>query len=148
MKTVGDNTNKLRDLLIDIQQRADSETFLGTGIIVYSDLDALSFVSISNCATKPAPNELVGQVLEASSMTRASHDGFHFIDSEWHLTHLNQYVAPEIPKNYQLPPDVRSFAGARFTTAILSSLSTSVICSGILSSTYGIMTFADGRRVH
>lgn len=143
-----ENAYKLKELLIDIQQRADDETFPGTGLILYSDLDSLSFVSIGDCSGVPPTVDVVNQVLAASSLNATHHDGFHFIDADWKLTHLNQYVAPEIPVDYQLPTDVRPIAGARLATAILASLSTSVICSGVISSTHGIMTFADGRRVH
>jgi len=139
----GDYAEKLGNLLEDLQRRAD-ETFTGTGVIVYSKMGDLRHFSMGD--RKPTNGDIADQLLEASSLSGSNHDGFHFIDSAWNLTHLNQYVSPQIPANYQFPVDVKAIAGARIATAILCSLSSTVICSGVISTNEGIMTFANGRR--
>ena len=139
----GNCAEKLRYLLEGVQRRAD-ESFIGTGVIVYSRLDGLRHFQMGD--RRPKVEDITDQILKASSLMGSNHDGFHFIDSDWNLTHLNQYVSPKIPTDYQFPDEMKGIAGARIATAILCSISSAVICSGVISTNEGIMTFADGRR--
>jgi hypothetical protein len=81
---------------------------------------------------------------ELADQSGPFHDGFHLADvTSMTLTHICQYVAPNIPAG---PPHWRleHAVGARYMTALLASLAPCVALAATLSATGEISVFDGG----
>lgn len=116
--------------------------FGGVGLLVCRDAAALPRWPLAG-ATRPLANDDVVAAICNSSMLSKPHDGFHILSPEWTLTHTNQYIAPPVPRDFQLV-DGRAGFGARHLSALLASRLPTVICAGVLNSAKRILIFADG----
>lgn len=106
------------------------------------DASALPRWPLAGAKHPPEDDDIVAAICDASMLSKP-HDGFHILSPEWTLTHTNQYIAPPVPRNFQLV-DGRAGFGARHLSALLASRLPTVICAGVLNTAERILIFADG----
>ncbi len=140
-------TNQFIDFLNKINYNKD-EKFSGLGVIVYDSRKLTSLKSISLQDKYEIPGEMniyddktIEYLLEISANNHMLHDGFHFIDENGRLTHVCQFVEARIRKTAL----VINKGGARYATAILSSISPAVIMSAIIGNKYEPLIFKNGK---
>lgn len=114
-----------------------SPTFTGTGVVFYDDLSGLPHLQLSGGPHLqiPPPEIFKGdlaQTLQCIAQQESPwHDGFHFVEAaDFRLTHIAQFVSPPIPVDLV---KVVTGNGARFMTALLSSLVPGIACVGLVS---------------
>jgi hypothetical protein len=132
---------ELRKVLAQVRKCLSKEDFCGFGVVLYSDISGLPISSL--CCNRELPDKpsLAESIAECSKATDFCHDGFHFVNPSWDLTHRNQYFAPYISKpRYNSSKPI----GARFLVAQYGSELQQVICTGLVSQKEEVLVFVDG----
>jgi len=135
---------KFKNLLVDIR-RATGADFSGIGLVIYEYIDQLPIIDLRESA--PDTNQsLVPLLAEISSSSSQYHDGFHFLNLEWEITHVSQYFSPPIISS--IPLDRSRQIGGRYVAALFGSAIDGVKMCGIISKKIGISIFENGKEVH
>jgi len=128
----------IKTLVQDVRAIAGAE-FSGLGLIAYRRPLGLATLRLAPRYSLPKsipgdPGQTAKFLAELSLKSSPAHDGFHLLDVDARqITHPCSYIAPSIPSRAaRLLPDRP--IGARFATALLASLDTSVICAIAASS--------------
>lgn len=139
-----DSTEKLKEILAKTRKIIPKEEFCGVGVVVYSRFIDLPVLSLCPDEIYVKKGALIEQLVSVSLASNQCHDGFHLISLEWELTHANQYFAPPLPNVKQKEILGNESRGARYISARIGSLLSSVDCTGVLSDRDGIVIFKDG----
>ncbi|MDM0079226.1 hypothetical protein QTI17_01345 [Variovorax sp. J31P179] len=136
----------LKSLLLKIAGRVDAE-FSGLGIIVWDGAAAMPIHPMrdrlpAGMCRGGAQEWLIANSRESS----AFHDGFHVFNQSLQLVQPAVYFSPAIVPGLVIPAHARSFGG-RYLAAVFGSCLQGVLCTGVLSRTYGPYVFRDGREV-
>lgn len=125
----------------------NNKDFMGTGIIFYTDLSNLPFISLNkNTDEAILENENFIELIYRLSLKQSPyHDGFHFFNMNlMTLTHISQYLAPIIEIKDTRTLDAIRPCGAREMTAYLASLRKGVVGVGLVSHMDGIKVYRNG----
>lgn len=125
----------------------NNKDFMGTGIIFYTDLSNLPFISLNkNTDEAILENENFIELIYRLSLKQSPyHDGFHFFNMNlMTLTHISQYLAPIIEIKDTRTLDAIRPCGAREMTAYLASLCKGVVGVGLVSHMDGIKVYRNG----
>lgn len=141
------STEQLREILASARSHIPKKEFCGIGVVLYLDYVGLPVLPLCSGQSIQEGGSLAERLAQASRSSNPCHDGFHLISSKLELTHTNQYLAPPLPSN--AAPYIRTTKnnGARYMSALLGSLMSSVSCTGIVSEKEGIVIFEDGIEV-
>ncbi|MGR3978486.1 hypothetical protein FW754_12610 [Acinetobacter sp. 1207_04] len=124
-----------------------NESFSGLGIVYYSSLDNLPFISLQkmNLSSDLQSKSFIKIMQEISKTTSVFHDGFHFFDiNSSKITHISQYISPVLLGVNEREVDKITPCGAREMTAFLTSYIKGVYCVGLVSVNKKIKIFKDG----
>ena len=128
----------------------NNEDFMGTGIIFYTDLSNIPFISLNkNTDEAILVNENFIELIYRLSLKQSPyHDGFHFFNINlMTLTHISQYLAPVIEVNDNSALNSIRPCGAREMTAYLTSLTKGVVSVGLVSHMDGIKVYQNGNCI-
>lgn len=133
----------LLQLLIDINMRKGKH-FSGLGLVMYKNMDNLPISPLKKIGQHiQLPIKSYGSVIDflinVSNSDNKYHDGFHLLNENLELTHISQYLAPQIVKT-KLDEEF----GSRYRTAIYTSHMPDVVACGVLSKNYPPTVFVDG----
>lgn len=136
-------SNDLLELLIKIDS-LKPKNFSGLGLVLYENIDNLPVASlkiIEPSIKLPIKDyeSIIDFLLEISNEDSKYHDGFHFLNKNFELTHISQYIAPPIAKNY-----LGLESGSRYRTALYTSFLPQVIACGVLSNNSRPTVFVNG----
>lgn len=137
---------KLRKMLAKIRSEVPGNIFTGTGVIVCNLPEKISFLPMGDNSRVIDEVDTVSAIIEGSLATNANHDGFNLLDVELNLTYQNVYISPPIARDFRL--DTQQGYGARYVTAILVSMIDGVLLTAVVSNSYGIVIFKDGKVVN
>jgi len=136
--------NLLRELLHDVHRHAD-RSFSGIGILVSGNLGGLPIVPLRPLAAIPPLQSTRETLVAVSDLAHELHDGFHILSPDFRLIRLSQYFSPPIV--FGLRTDPKRRLGGRYMAGLFGSALPDVLVSGIVSATYGVAVFEDGREV-
>ena len=140
--TVSD-LERMQDLLLRVRESIPDAEFCGVGLILYSDIAPLPIAPLCDGTGPLDAATLVNGISNASRLSEPCHDGFHLVSSDWRLTHIHQYFAPPLPRDFLI--EGKPGFGARHASALLGSLLPAVICTGVLGAGDSLVVFQDGR---
>lgn len=128
----------------------NNKYFMGTGIIFYTDLSNIPFISLNkNTDEAILVNENFIELIYRLSLKQSPyHDGFHFFNINlMTLTHISQYLAPVIEMSDSSALNSIRPCGAREMTAYLTSLTKGVVSVGLVSHVDGIKVYQNGNCI-
>lgn len=135
---------KLFYLLCDVERNAGT-SFAGIGVILFADLRMIPvFPMVANDFQTGNVSCSAEFLAEISCSSNKYHDGFHLLSSDWKLVGLSQYFSPPIIDRFINHATLRR--GGRYYAAKFGSVIPGVICTGIISRTYGIVIFRNGQE--
>ena len=137
----------LLQLLIDINMRK-GKYFSGLGLVMYKKIDNLpisQLKKIDQDIQLPIKfyESVIDFLIKVSNSNNKYHDGFHLLNENLELTHISQYLAPDIVK-----AKVDEEFGSRYRTAIYTSHMPDVVACGVLSKNYPPTVFVNGTIVN
>lgn len=136
---------RLLRLLTELKKEGPGNKFTGAGIVVYESLDDLPIFLMSENSCVEPDADVYATILKSSSAANPSHDGFNMITSNFKITHRNVYIAPQIKTDVTF--DKRNGYGARYVTAIMGSAVPGILFTAVVSNSYGIVIFENGKAV-
>ena len=139
--------NEFKELISDLSN-LQLDNFSGIGLLLYSNLDLLNFLPMKNnevlTLNKIAGKEKIFNFIKNNCVSNSYfHDGFHFINEHFELTHLSCYLSPRIDNKIVIEDKY----GSRFRTAIYSSVIEGVESVGIVGKSYGKVILEKGKIV-
>lgn len=134
----------LFDLLCTVRSEAGA-TFTGLGVLVSDHPHDLPLLPLRPDGPASSGKTLAEFLSEISRDTSDLHDGFHLLSSDFRLISTSLYFAAPIVPN--LGFDSNRQVGARFMTAMFGSSLDSVIATGVVSASYGVVVFQRGAEV-
>lgn len=135
----------LKEVLDDVF-RAAGRDFGGTGVIVCNEVTSVPATPLSNLQYLPDPELSLGEALiELGRKENPFHDGFHLLSPELRLIRPAMYFSPPIQS--PLLSNKKEGRGGRYMAAMFGSALPGVICTGIVSTSYGTAVFINGIEV-
>lgn len=136
---------RVLNLLKKLKKEVPGNKFTGTGLVVYESLDNLPLFLMSESSTVEENADLYATILESSLATNPNHDGFNMVTNNFKITHRNVYFAPPIKKEVTF--DNRKGYGTRYVAALMGSTIPGVSLTAVVSNSYGIVIFENGKTV-
>ena len=138
---------KFKALMFDLSN-LQLDNFSGIGILLYSNLDFIDFIPMKNNEIlnikKIEGRENIFNFIKNNCVTsNYYHDGFHFINEHFELTHISCYLSPKIDSQII----IENKYGSRFRTGIYSSIISGVELVGIVGKSYGMVILKKGKVV-
>lgn len=141
-----DASANLKSLLLQIASHVDAD-FSGLGIIVWDGVAAMPIHPMRDGLPDSMRHSSTLEVLTAISRESSDfHDGFHVLNQSLQLTQASVYFSPAIVPDLVVPAHARTFGG-RYLAAVFGSCLQGVLCTGVLSRSYGPYVFRHGREV-
>lgn len=141
-----DVSTNLRSLLMQIANHIDPD-FSGLGIIVWDGVTVLPIhpmrEGMPDCMRQSRTPEILNSISRESS---SFHDGFHVLNQSLRLTQASVYFSPAIVPDLVVPAHARKFGG-RYLAAVFGSCLPGVLCTGVLSRSYGPYVFRHGKEI-
>lgn len=134
---------RVKKLLEKIRREAPGNVFTGAGVVVYESLDNLPLFLMGEDSVVNDNIDLFTTVLESSLATNPNHDGFCMVSKDFKLTHKNIYFAPPIDQSVSF--DNSQGYGTRYVAALMGSKVEGVLLTAVVSNSYGIIVFVDGK---
>ncbi|MEZ8201233.1 hypothetical protein [Vibrio splendidus] len=128
-----------------IRAEVPENIFTGVGIIVCDSLDELSFLPMNAYSKVDSQDNVISKIVEGSLATNVNHDGFNLLAHDFSLLYTNVFVSPPIVDNIDI--DLNRGYGARYVTAALASKVKGIAMTAVVSISYGIVIFKDGKVV-
>jgi DNA integrity scanning protein DisA with diadenylate cyclase activity len=138
--------HKLLKILEKVRTEVPGNIFTGIGVIVCDSLEYLPFLPMSDKSRVISEVDVVSKIVEGSLATNVNHDGFNILGKNFNLIYKNVFISPPIAKNIEL--DIDQGFGARYVAAILASKIEGVIVTAVVSNSYGIVIFKNGKVVN
>lgn len=132
-------------MLEKIRSEVPGNIFTGVGVIVCDSLDELSFLPMNACSQAERNENVISKIIEGSLATNLNHDGFNILANDYSLLYTNVFISPPIVDDVEI--DLSRGFGARYITAVLASKVKGVAMSAVVSNSYGIIIFEDGKVV-
>lgn len=136
---------QLLQILEKIKSEVPGNIFTGVGVIVCDSLDELSFLPMNVCSKADQKENVISKIIEGSLATNLNHDGFNILANDFSLLYTNVFVSPPIVNDVEI--DLSRGFGARYITAALASKVKGVAMSAVVSNSYGIIIFKNGKVV-
>lgn len=130
-------------MLEKIRSEAPSDTFTGVGVVVCSSIDSIPFLPMSENSQLSNEVDTVSMIMEGSLATNVNHDGFNILGEDLNLLYRNVFISPPIKNVLDL--NIKQGTGARYVAAILASKIEGVAITAVVSNSYGIVVFKDGK---
>lgn len=137
-------TIRLRDLMKGIYNSSHKD-FSGIGIVLYENISNIPIFPLRKSNPEIDYSDITPALVSISSHKSDYHDGFHFISSNWQLTHISQYFSPPIIPDIELCRE--SGFGGRYLAALFGSKIIGVNLCGIASKNFGLAIFKDGVEI-
>lgn len=137
--------DNFKEILLKVEKEAD-EDFSGIGIVLYSEINEIPIFPLHSNNIQAEADELVPTLVKISKINSSYHDGFHFLSSNFALTHASQYFSPSIVHGIEIGRD-RIAVGGRYMAALFGSCLQNVLLTGIVTKSNGVVIFKDGMEV-
>lgn len=138
--------DKFKEILLKVEKEADDD-FSGIGIILYSEINEIPVFPLHGNNIEVEEDELVPTLVKISKINSSYHDGFHFISSNFKLSHTSQYFSPPIVRGIRVGK-ARVAVGGRYMAALFGSCIPSILLTGIVTKSNGVVIFKDGVEVY
>lgn len=135
-----------KEILLKVDEQSDDD-FSGLGTVVYSDSSKIPIYPLNTNNIEAESDNLIPTLVKISKVNSLYHDGFHFISSNFKLTHASQYFSPPIVRDIEIGK-VRVAIGGRYMAALFGSCMRNVLLTGIVTKSNGIVIFKDGKEVY
>jgi hypothetical protein len=133
------------EILLKVEKEADDD-FSGIGIVLYSEINEIPMFPLHSNNIEAEGDELVPTLAKISKVNSSYHDGFHFISSNFKLSHTSQYFSPPIVHGIEIGT-ARVAVGGRYMAALFGSCIQNVLFTGIVTKGNGIVIFKNGVEV-
>ena len=138
--------DNFKKILLKVEKEAD-EDFSGIGIVLYSEFKEIPVFPLNSHNIEAEGDNLVLTLANISKVSSLNHDGFHFISSNFKLTHTSQYFSPSIVRGIEIDPG-RVVVGGRYMAALFGSCMQNILLTGIVTKSNGVVIFKDGVEVY
>lgn len=137
--------HKLRTMLEKVRAEVPGNIFTGVGVVVCNSMDSIPFLPMGQNSQLSNEVDTVSMIMEGSLATNVNHDGFNILGEDLNLLYRNVFISPPIENDIDL--DIKQGFGARYVAAILASKIEGVAITAVVSNSYGIEVFKDGKIV-
>lgn len=134
-----------KGILLKVEKEAGDD-FSGIGIVLYSEINEIPIFPLHSNNIEAEGDGLVPTLVKISKINSSYHDGFHFISSNFKLTHTSQYFSPSIVHGIEIGSD-RVAVGGRYMAALFGSCLQNILLTGIVTKSNGVVIFKDGMEV-
>ncbi|MFT6834586.1 MAG: DNA integrity scanning protein DisA with diadenylate cyclase activity [Francisellaceae bacterium] len=138
--------NNFKDILLKIDKESDDD-FSGVGTVLYSDINEIPIYPLNINNIEAEVDKLIPTLIKISKISSPFHDGFHFISSNFKLTHASQYFSPPIICGIEIGT-ARVAVGGRYMAALFGSCMRNILLTGIVTKSNGVVIFKDGMEVY
>lgn len=135
---------RLRAELEQVQRLAEAN-FTGLGVIVWDGASQLPVLPLNSTQPNKSVSALSTTLANLGCSTSPYHDGFHVLTADFKIFEVAMYFSPPIISGVRL--DRNRGHGGRYVAGILGSLVPGVLATGVLSTNYGVVVFADGQEI-
>lgn len=137
--------NDFKEILLKVEKEAN-EDFSGIGIVLYNEIKEIPVFPLHSNNIEAEGDELVPTLVNISKINSSYHDGFHFISSNFKLSHTSQYFSPPIVHGIEIGT-ARAAVGGRYMAALFGSCIQNVLFTGIVTKSNGVIIFKNGVEV-
>lgn len=120
-------------------------SFSGTGLIVSADPSALPITSLRQTPGAFKSSSTLQTLVELSDLANEFHDGFHVLSANLEIGLVSQYFSPPIVPGVAV--DFSRRLGGRYMAGLFGSALPTVLATGVVSESYGVVVFEQGREV-
>jgi hypothetical protein len=138
--------DNFKNILLKVEKEADDD-FSGIGIVLYSELNEIPVFPLHSNNIEAEGDELVPTLVTISRINSSYHDGFHFISSDFKLSHTSQYFSPPIVRGIK-NSTAREAVGGRYMAALFGSCIQGILYTGIVTKSNGVVIFKNGMEVY
>lgn len=137
---------KFCQLIIDIDKRK-GKNFSGIGLVLYDHIPSIPISSLQEKDIFNLPikeyTTILDVLLRISTYEHPFHDGFHFLNKNFELTHVSQYFSTPIIEN----KNVEFRFGSRYRTAFYGSFIEDIYACGVIGNNHGPVIFRRGEKI-
>lgn len=138
--------HQLLKILEQIRANVPGNIFTGVGVVLCNSLEYLPFLEIGRDSKITSEIDAISAIIEGSLATNANHDGFNILSEDFSLLYRNVFISPPITSDIKL--DNKQGGGARYVAAMLTSKVEGIVLTAVISNSYGIVIFKDGKIVN